>query len=102
MDPSYFIMGNLDTLMSFLKKYNIYFEFNSSYPSFYSPQYKIFFEKIEEYKIPVAIGCDSHNLETLDNINEPFEMIKYYNLEPNFQIILKHLVKVRNNEAPLR
>ena len=102
MDPSYFIMGNLDTLMLFLKKYNIYFEFNSSYPSFYSLQYKTFFEKLEEYKIPVAIGCDSHNLTTLDNINEPLEMIKYYNLEQNFQIILKRLVEVRTNKSLLR
>jgi len=90
-DPSYFMLGNLDTLMSFLKIYNIYFEFNSSYPSFYSTKYKRFFEKLKEHEIPVAIGCDSHNLKTLDNIEEPLEMIKYYNLESNFEILIKTL-----------
>ncbi|MFW9999576.1 MAG: PHP domain-containing protein [Candidatus Hodarchaeota archaeon] len=93
-DPSYFIIGDLDPLMIFLKKYNIYFEFNSSYPSFYSTQYKLFFEKLKEYKIPVAIGCDSHNLGTLDDIDEPFEMIRYYNLESNFKILID-LVKLK-------
>jgi len=95
-DPSYFIMGNLDILMLFLKKYNIYFEFNSSYPSFYSPRYKRFFEKLKEYEIPVAIGCDSHNLRTLDDIDEPLEMIIYYNLERNFEILI-NLIDTNNS-----
>ncbi|NVM35401.1 MAG: PHP domain-containing protein [Candidatus Lokiarchaeota archaeon] len=90
-DPSYFVHGNLDTLMNFLKEYNIYFEFNSSYPSYYSPRYTSFFEKLEEYKIPVAIGCDSHRRSNLNDIEEPFEMIKYYNLEKNLEILLKTL-----------
>ncbi|MFW9901571.1 MAG: PHP domain-containing protein [Candidatus Thorarchaeota archaeon] len=90
-DPSYFLIGNLDNLMIFLKKHNIYFEFNSSYPSFYSTKYKEFFEKLKEYKIPVAIGCDSHNLGTLNDINEPLEMIKYYNLEKNLKILINNL-----------
>lgn len=87
-DPSYFMLGNLDTLMEFLKKYNIYFEFNSSYPSYYSPRYERFFEKLREYQIPVAIGCDSHDLKTLDNFEEPLQMIKYYNLERNLEILI--------------
>ncbi len=87
-DPSYFMLGNLDILMRFLKKYNIYFEFNSSYPSFYSPRYERFFEKIKESKIPVAIGCDSHNQKTLDDYKEPFEMIHYYNLERNLESLI--------------
>ncbi|MFX0105059.1 MAG: PHP domain-containing protein [Candidatus Hodarchaeota archaeon] len=90
-DPSYFFTGNLDTLMRFLKKNNIYFEFNSSYPLFYSRKNEFFFEKLKEYKIPVAIGCDSHNLSNLNDIEEPIEMIKYYNLETNFEILLKAL-----------
>jgi len=96
-DPSYFIMGNLDTLISFLKKHNIYFEFNSHYPSFYSPKYERFFEKLKEYEIPVAIGCDSHDLRTLDDIDEPFEMIKYYNLERNFEILI-NLLDIKNSK----
>ncbi len=99
-DPSYFIMGNLDILMLFLKKHNIYFEFNSSYPSFYSPKYERFFEKLREYEIPVAIGCDSHDLRTLDNIDEPFEMIKYYNLERNFEILI-NVLDIRHSKKSL-
>ncbi|MFX0043675.1 MAG: PHP domain-containing protein [Candidatus Hodarchaeota archaeon] len=92
-DPSFFMLGNIDTLMKFLKDYNIYFEFNSSYASFYSPRYRRFFEKLREYDIPVAIGCDSHNLTTLNNYEEPLEMIKYYNLEKNFENLIKNLQK---------
>ena len=92
-DPSFFMLGNLDTLMKFLKDYDIYFEFNSSYASFYSPRYRKFFEKLREYEIPVAIGCDSHILKTLNNYEEPLEMIKYYNLERNFENLIKNLHK---------
>ena len=90
-DPSLFMLGNLDTLIKFLKDYDIYFEFNSSYTSFYSPRYERFFEKLRDYEIPVAIGCDSHNLRTLDNYEEPLEMIKYYKLENNFKILISIL-----------
>ena len=94
-DPSYFMMGNLDILLVFLKKYNIYFEFNSNYPSYYSTQFKLFFEKLKEYQIPVGIGCDSHRVSNLIDIEEPFEMIKYYNLEKNFKILLKSLKSLK-------
>ncbi|MBY8986457.1 MAG: PHP domain-containing protein [Candidatus Lokiarchaeota archaeon] len=90
-DPSYFIHGNLDILISFLKDYSIYFEFNSSYPSYYSRQNEIFFEKLRENNIPVAIGCDSHSVSSLNNIEEPLEMIKYYNLENNLQYLISIL-----------
>ncbi|MEE9377271.1 MAG: PHP domain-containing protein [Candidatus Lokiarchaeia archaeon] len=90
-DPFYFVHGNLDTLMNFLKKFEIYFEFNSSYPSFYSRKNELFFKKLMQYKIPVAIGCDSHRLSNLNDIEEPIEMIKYYNLEKNLEILLKTL-----------
>ena len=94
-DPSFFAYGTLDPLMNFLKEYNIYFEFNSSYPSFYSRKYELFFEKLKEYQIPVAIGCDSHRVSNLIDIEEPFEMIKYYNLEKNFEILLKSLKSLK-------
>lgn len=90
-DPSSFIIGNLDVLMEFLKKYKIYFEFNSSYSFFYSSRNERFFEKLKEYEVPVGIGCDSHNLKTLNDFDEPLEMIKYYNLERNFEILIKFL-----------
>ncbi|MFX1296792.1 MAG: hypothetical protein ACFFD2_18290, partial [Promethearchaeota archaeon] len=94
-DPSYFIHGNLDPLMFFLKEFEIYFEFNSSYPSFYSRKNELFFEKLIQYHIPVAIGCDTHGPSNLNDIEEPFEMIKYYNLEKNLEILMKNL-KSRN------
>jgi len=90
-DPSYFITGDLNILMNFLKDYDIYFEFNSSYPSLYSTQYERFFEKLKEYNIPVGIGCDTHRHSNLNDIDEPIEMIKYYNLEANFEGLLKIL-----------
>jgi histidinol phosphatase-like PHP family hydrolase len=90
-DPSFFMLGDLDILMRFLKKYNIYFEFNSSYPSFYSPRYERFFRKVKEYEIPVAIGCDSHNQKTLDNYEEPLDMIQYYNLERNLEFLINKI-----------
>ncbi len=94
-DPYFFAYGNLDPLMNFLKEYNIYFEFNSSYPSFYSRKYELFFGKLKEYHIPVGIGCDSHRTSNLIDIEEPFEMIKYYNLEKNFEILLKSLESLK-------
>jgi histidinol phosphatase-like PHP family hydrolase len=90
-DPSYFISGNLETLMRFLKEYDIFFEFNSNYPSFYSTRYERFFEMLREFKVLVGIGCDSHNNKTLDNFEEPLEMIKYYNLEENFKKLITKL-----------
>lgn len=90
-DPSYFIYGNMDILIQFLKKFNIYFEFNPRYPQFYSPQYESFFEKIRDNHIPVGIGSDSHSIASIDNLDEPLEMIKYYNLERNLQILIDTL-----------
>lgn len=94
-DPSHFYLGDLNILMNFLREYNIYFEFNSSYPSFYSTRYERFFEKLREFEIPVAIGCDSHKLDTLDNFEEPLEMIKYYRLEKNFEKTI-NILEIKN------
>ncbi|MHA2005725.1 MAG: PHP domain-containing protein [Promethearchaeota archaeon] len=90
-DPYFFIHGTLDILTVFLKEYQIYFEFNPSYPEYFSPKYSYFFEKLRDHEIPVAIGCDSHSLSTLNNVREPLEMIDYYNLENNLQILIKRL-----------
>ena len=87
-DPSFFIYDNLDILIFFLKDNNIYFEFNPRYPNYYSRRNLRFFEEIKDANIPVGIGCDSHKNINLDHIHEPLEMISYYNLENNFQILL--------------
>lgn len=90
-DPSYFIYENLNILISFLKENRIYFEFNPSYPDYYARRNQIFFEELREANIPVAIGCDSHSNTILNNIEEPVEMIYYYNLENNFQNLVNQL-----------
>jgi len=94
-NPFHFLHSNMDVLISFLKDYNIYFEFNPSYPDYYSTQNRYFFEQLKNHHIPVAIGCDSHSLHNLNNTNEPLEMISYYNLENNFQILLKSLISLK-------
>ncbi len=93
-DPSFFVHGSLDVLIKFLKKYKIYFEFNSKYPEFYSRRNELFFKKIKEHDIPVAIGCDSHSLRRLDDVEEPLDMIRFYNLENNFNLFIKSLKKL--------
>jgi len=90
-DPSFFIHDNLDILVSFLKDYSIYFEFNPSYPTYYSRQNEVFFAKLRDNNIPVAIGCDSHNISSLNDIEEPLDMIKYYNLESNLRNLISNL-----------
>lgn len=92
-DPSYFIYENLNVLISFLKENKLYFEFNSRYPEFYGRKNQKFFEELKKANIPVAIGSDSHSIKSLNKIEEPVEMIHYYNLEVNFQIILDMLNK---------
>ena len=92
-DPSLFGQHGLDMLIQFLKKYEIYFEFNSKYPEFYSRQNELFFEKIKEYNVPVAIGCDSHDLLRLNDVEEPLEMMEYYELKNNFNLFLEKLKK---------
>ena len=90
-DPSHFLYGGLDRLIQFLKEYNIYYEFNSSYSDYYSRRNEFFFEKLKEHYIPVAIGSDAHTLRGLGDIEDPIDMIKFYNLENNFELILKSL-----------
>ncbi|MFX0048322.1 MAG: PHP domain-containing protein [Candidatus Hermodarchaeota archaeon] len=90
-DPSFFIIRGLDTLLEFLKQYDIIVEFNSSYPQFYSPKYEIFFKKIKEYGIKVSIGCDSHHISSLTDIESTYKMIEFYNLKENLKNLLDSL-----------
>lgn len=90
-DPSFFIYSYFDVLIPFLKEYNIYFEFNSSYSQYYARKFQDFFLKLKESSILVAIGCDSHNLSDLMNIKEPFYMIRDYELEDNLGILINLL-----------
>lgn len=94
-DPFHFLHGGLDILINFLKENRIYFEFNPRYSEFYSTQNFLFFEKVKENLVPVAIGCDSHTLHNLNDTKEPLEMISYYNLETNFLILLESLISLK-------
>lgn len=91
-DPSHFAYKNTQTLFSFMENNQIYFEFNSAYSTYYSKKYQeIFFDKLKEYDIPVGIGSDSHNINELKFIEEPLEIIKYYGLEKNYNLLITTL-----------
>lgn len=92
-DPSNFMYQGLNELIFFLKEYNIYYEFNSSYYEYYSRRNELFFKKLKKYNIPIAIGSDAHISRGLTDIEEPIEMIGVYNLQNNLK---KFLVRLKN------
>lgn len=92
-DPSHFIYGDFSILIEFLKDYNLYFEFNTSYSEYYSRKFNAFFELIKEKMIPVAVGSDAHSAKELVFIEEAYEVIKIYDLESNFKLLLNSLNK---------
>jgi len=92
-DPSNFIYTGLDRLIQLLKRYNIYFEFNSRYSQFYSRKNEVFFEKLKKYKIPVGIGSDAHHSKQFDLIKDPLYRIKDFGLENNLVLLIELLKK---------
>lgn len=90
-DPSFFIIRGLDTLIEFLKQYDIIVEFNSSYPQFYSQKHEIFYNKLKDSGIKVSIGSDSHHISSLKDIESPYKMIEFYNLEENLKDLIDSL-----------
>ena len=90
-DPSFFIYGSLNILINFLKEFNIYFEFNSSYPQYYSAKFQDFFIELSKNNIMVAIGCDSHDLVSINNIEELVIVIKNYELIDNLIALINKL-----------
>lgn len=95
-DPSFFMLGGFNVLLGFLKQYNIIIEFNSSYPRFYSRKYETFFNKLKKNGIMVSIGCDSHHLSNLKDVEGAYEAIKSYNLEDNLKNLIKSLEMRKN------
>jgi histidinol phosphatase-like PHP family hydrolase len=83
-DPSFFIFSDVEVLLSFLSQFKIYFEFNSSYPQYYSSKYIQFFQTLKEKKIAITIGCDSHSLTNIGDIEDPFTAIENYDLIKNY------------------
>jgi DNA polymerase (family 10) len=91
LDPSYFIIRGLDTFIEFLTQYDFIVEFNSSYSQFYSTRYEVFYKKLKEHSIKVSIGCDSHHISSLRDIESAYKMIEFYNLEDNLKSLLDSL-----------
>ncbi|MBD3216076.1 MAG: PHP domain-containing protein [Candidatus Lokiarchaeota archaeon] len=94
-DPSTFIYGDIDILLTFLQKYDIYFEFNSAYSQFYASKYQeLFFDIIKQHRIAVGMGADSHNISELKYVKEPFQMIIHYGLEQNLKMLINKLREI--------
>ena len=94
-DPSFFIINGMNILIDFLTENRIFFEFNTSYPQFYSWKYRSFFDQLKERNVLVSIGCDSHHISTLKDIEEAYDRIKFYELESNLIDLVKILDKMR-------
>ena len=94
-DPSFFAIGGMNILIDFLTENQIFFEFNTSYPQFYSQKYCSFFDKLKERNVLVSIGCDSHQISNLNDIEEPYDRIKFYELESNLIDLVQILDKKR-------
>jgi histidinol phosphatase-like PHP family hydrolase len=82
-DPSFFVINGMSILIDFLTENQIFFEFNTSYPQFYSRKYSSFFDQLKQRNILVSIGCDSHHISTLKDIEEAYDRINLYELENN-------------------
>jgi len=94
-DPSFFVITGMNILIDFLIENRIFFEFNSSYSQFYSQKYRSFFDQLKEKNVLVSIGCDSHHISTLKDIEEAYDRIKFYELENNLINLIQILDKKR-------
>jgi len=95
-DPSFFVINGMNILIDFLTEYQIFFEFNSSYPQFYSQKYRSFFDQLKERNVLVSIGCDSHHISTLKDMEEAYDRVKFYKLESNLIDLIQILDKKRS------
>jgi len=94
-DPSFFAITGMNILIDFLTQSRIFFEFNTSYPQFYSQKYRSFFKQLKERNILVSIGSDSHHISTLKDIEEAYDRVKLYELEDNLLNLVQKLDKKR-------
>ncbi len=95
-DPSFFVINGMNILIDFLTEYQIFFEFNSSYPQFYSQKYRSFFDQLKERNVLVSIGCDSHHISTLKDMEEAYDRVKFYELKSNLIDLIQILDKKRS------
>ncbi len=94
-EPSFFVINGMNILIDFLTQNQIFFEFNSSYPQFYSQKYHSFFDQLKKRNVLVSIGCDSHHISRLKDIEEVYDRIKFYELESNLIDLVQILDKKR-------
>jgi len=95
-DPSFFVINGMNILIDFLTEYQIFFEFNSSYPQFYSQKYRSFFDQLKQRNVLVSIGCDSHHISTLKDMEEAYDRVKFYELKSNLIDLIQILDKKRS------
>ena len=98
-DPSFFVINGMNILIDFLTQNRIFFEFNTSYPQFYSQRNSSFFDQLKQKNILVSIGCDSHHISTLIDIEEAYNRVKLYMLEDNLLNLIQILDKKRIKES---
>ncbi|MBN1802978.1 MAG: PHP domain-containing protein [Candidatus Lokiarchaeota archaeon] len=88
-DPSVFFKDDHDVLIEFLESYGLFYEFNESYSKFFSSKYDDFFEKIRNKRIPISIGCDSHDIRNLYSVEKVIDAIENYDLIKNYDKFLE-------------
>ncbi|GAG97762.1 unnamed protein product, partial [marine sediment metagenome] len=94
-DPSFFVINGMSILIDFLTENKIFFEFNTSYPQYYSQKYSSFFDQLKERNVLVSVACDSHHISNLIDIEEAYDRIKLYALESNLADLVQILDKKR-------
>jgi histidinol phosphatase-like PHP family hydrolase len=97
LDPLNFLYDDFKMLISFLKQFNVFYEFNSSYPHTYAKKYDRLFEKLKQQEIMISIGADSHELSSIFDIQDPLSMIEHYGLQMNYQLLLNRLIRLKNH-----
>jgi DNA polymerase (family 10) len=94
-DPSFFAINGMTILIDFFTEHRIFFEFNTSYPQFYSQKYRSFFDQLKERNVLVSIGSDAHHISDVSTLIEAYDRIKFYELESNLINLVKILDKKR-------
>ncbi|MHA1196206.1 MAG: PHP domain-containing protein [Promethearchaeota archaeon] len=95
-DPSYFLFDNYESLISFLRKRDLFFELNSSYSQYYSLKNLPFFKRLKHEEIMISISSDAHRLSNLSKIDNAFEMVEFYSLTSNLRRLMLKLKETRD------
>lgn len=96
LDPLNFLYDDFKLLLSFLKEFDVCYEFNSGYPQTYARRYERLFELLKKHEIMISIGSDSHELSSIVDIQDPLNMIEYYGLDMNYQKLYNRLLELKS------